>query len=193
MLRWVGNCACFFVAVCAHVWSRCARVLFFPLLYVEQAQWLQKRITEHSPKHRAPAGLCVCVWTITLSSVTPSAKQKHAVPNHFLYTFPVPRFLPQEVTHLTTSEQLGSAWLIKFMRTCFCRLSKHGWAADSIGMMAVIFRPCILSLCSGRPTKKRWLTNWLMYVCLSVSKCVCHAAEQAQEQVSSLCGPCFSF
>lgn len=53
-------------------------------------------------------------------------------------------------------------------------------------MMAVISGPRILSPCGGRPGDK--VTQRLIDVCvsLSVSKCVCHAVEQAQG-TGSLC------
>lgn len=66
-----------------------------------------------------------------------------------------------------------SSWALlnlkKVTQTCSRRLSKHGWAADSTGMMAVIFRLHILSLCSGRPTKPKKPegdspADWCMYV-----------------------------
>lgn len=88
------------------------------------------------------ASVCVCV---------------HMCPfKVLLFTFPAQLPLLREVTHTSPGH---SSWARldskKVTQTCYCRLSKHGRAADSTGMTAAIFRPRILSLCSGRPTRKR--------------------------------------
>lgn len=151
-----------FVRVCACAWpcARCARVLFFFVLSTALC-WTSTVVAAaaetHTLKHSAPAGqLCVCV-RVHSSSVLP--KQEH--PKLFPSRFPARRGY--------TLSQVAAAQLnLTLERSCepvSVGPSKHGRAAESIEMMAVIFRPCILSLCSGRPTNE--VTHQLIDVCVS--------------------------
>lgn len=157
VIKWECLPGC--VHICVTVCVCCARLFFHWFMLNKQHSGCNTKTQSTS----WPA--CVCAAASPLFLHNPSCQTEVRHPKPFLLMLPHSS-LPQEVTHLTRSQPLGSARLRKVMWTCLCRPSKIGWAADSIGMMVVIFRPCILSLCSGRPTNE--VTHQLIDVSVSL-------------------------